>query len=385
MLANDSLSIDLTKLKVLLIRGSSLLLPLVILLFLNLGNLFAYPAPNTFSDELRRQIAYTISSHHYTQPNFATVSAHATNKIKLTKYLKKLDKYSSYLSKEEVDFFKKRNKKQRIGVGFDLLIDTDKILAVPIANTPIANAGMKLSRYIHSINNNIINYYDFSSYRFLNEVNKGDVITLDLENGTTVKAHAANILNKTVNYHAVNDTGIITIRRFTEGNVRSIKRALLKSKKLRKIIFDLRHNPGGDLYATVDILSFLLKKKLDIVHLNNRNDTITLQSLNSKLIKNKKIFILMSHFTASSAEVFIHALKYYLPDVTLIGGGTSGKCLAQEGLLLKNGSLLHLSAYKLLTPEKKSCQDKPIQPDIDLKNIELMSIKNIIKYISPNL
>ncbi|HHL19638.1 MAG TPA: hypothetical protein ENJ33_07875 [Thiothrix sp.] len=332
-----------------------------------------------FSITTTRQIAYIISNKHYLKPRFDHVYQQAKNATSLRHYLKTLDKYSRYRPVEQVKFAQRRSKKHRIDIGADLLIDANNVLAVPLINSPLLRAGMKKPVYIQSINGQTINYNDFKSYQFLGYLRSGQKITVKTRNThKTYNIRATQVNNQTVHYKKIKQYGVITIRRFTEQNVSAIKKALMAAKKSSSIIIDLRHNPGGDLYATTDTLSFLLKKDKNITYLKQGNTLINLQTLKGRLIKNKRLIILSSRFTASSAEVFIRALKYYYPKVTLVGEETSGKCLAQENFQLKNGALLHLSVYNLLTPDKKYCQDKPIQPDRVINDIELMDIKNII-------
>ncbi len=157
---------------------------------------------------------------------------------------------------------------------------------------------------------------------------------------------------------------------------------MLNTSQVATIIIDLRHTPGGDLYATTDALSFLLKKNQDIAYLKSGKHLISLQSLDGQIIRKKKVIILLSRFTASSAEIFTLALKHYYPNLTLVGEKTAGKCLAQEDFPLKNNALLHLSVYAVLTPTSLPCQDIPILPDHMINNIELMDIKEIIKRLN---
>lgn len=339
--------------------------------------------PNdNFSKTLARQIAYTIANNHYLKPRFEHAYQQAKNPATLRDYLSTLDKYSRYRTVEQVKFAKQRNKKNRIDIGADLLVNANDILAVPLRNSPLLRAGMNKPAYIQSINGHMINYSNFKSYQFLGQLRLGQKITVKTKDDQkTYNIRATKINNQTVHYKKINQYGVITIRRFTESNVIAIKKALISAKSLSKIIIDLRHNPGGDLYATIDTLSFLLRKNQNITYLKQGKTLINLQTLQGRLIKNKKLIILSSHFTASSTEIFIRALKHYYPKVTLIGGATSGKCLAQENFRLKNGALLHLSVYNLLTPNKKTCQNQSIQPDKSLNNIELMDINDIINLL----
>jgi len=347
-----------------------------------LAIVWCYPThsiANPFSADTARYIANTIATQHYLHPPFDTVYQHTHNQTALNRYLTTLDKYSHYYSAEYIRFANKRNQKKRIGIGMDLLINGNTVLAVPFANAPLFRAGMTKPAYIHSLNNKVINYDDLSTYQFLGDLRAGQSVTIKTkEIGTTYKAHATYINNKTLHYQRIHQHGVITLRKFTEANVLSLKKALAKTKRVPVIVIDLRHNPGGDVYATTDMLSFFLKKNQDIAYLKRGEQRISLQSLQGRIVRNKRIIILTSRFTASSAEVFIHALKHYYPKLTLIGDKTAGKCLAQEDFPLKNNALLHLSVYTLLTPTSQSCQGIPIIPDRMIKNIELMSINDIV-------
>ena len=70
----------------------------------------------------------------------------------------------------------------------------------------------------------------------------------------------------------------------------------------------------------------------------------------------------VSRFTASSAEIFAHALKAHLPGTRVVGEATRGKCLVQQRFGLADGSELVLSTGQFLM-EGRPCEGRPLQAD----------------------
>ena len=60
----------------------------------------------------RDEVAFTVSSNHYKEPDYKAVYRHANSIKDLNAYLKTLDPYSKYMTSGEAIFLEKRNRKK---------------------------------------------------------------------------------------------------------------------------------------------------------------------------------------------------------------------------------------------------------------------------------
>jgi len=342
-----------------------------------------YEGEDTFSKEERQVISILVANNHFKK---ARVNQSAlVNPSVFTAYLSKLDPYSKYFSAKEMAFKHKRAKRKRLGIGLDLLINGKKILAVPIKDSPAYQAGLTTPAYICTIDQRKIDATKFASYQFLANFIAGQNVGVQTASrkGKKLKQYqlqAKLFTQSHVSFEHLAAYDVLSIRQFSDDSTISTKQSLESLSPNKPLVIDLRFNPGGDLYATIDTLSFFLKENMIVAYLKEKNNRtpLPLKTVSGKIVSNKKIYLLLSQFTASSAEIFAQAIKHYLPKTIFVGSATTGKCLAQETYSLDNKSALQLSVYEVLNAQKSRCQNKPLRVDIKIKNIETMPLKQVI-------
>jgi carboxyl-terminal processing protease len=338
-------------------------------------------ANNTYS---RDKTTLIVSSSHFKSPDYNEVYRHTSSIEELNEYLKTLDPYSKFLRSEEATFIEIRNRKERVGIGLNLLVGEDKILGVPVQDGPAYRAGMTLPAYIHSIDDHQIVYNDLNSYAFLTELNPGAVVRVKLENSQNQQTNSytievASYINEPIIYSTDNGTLFIQIRKFSGGENSRLKKILESSKTYSKLVLDLRHCPGGDLYAMVDMLSFLLEPNLVVASLEKADgqEELSLKTLPDRIVSDMPLYVLVSEFTSSTAELFVWALKTHYPEATVLGEPTQGKCLAQDMIQLDNGSTLKLTTHNVRNAANQSCQGKPLVPNKLIRGIARSSTEEI--------
>jgi carboxyl-terminal processing protease len=136
----------------------------------------------------------------------------------------------------------------------------------------------------------------------------------------------------------------------------------------KKIIFDLRNNPGGMVFTATQMLGKMwLKNRTSVVFIKRKFGVQPFSdNYNTALLDGYKAVLLINHGTVSSAEFFAGAVKDYKKAV-LIGNKTYGKGVAQKTTYPYGATLSVVFAY-VLTPFGNVIDKKGIEPDI---NIEL--------------
>lgn len=136
----------------------------------------------------------------------------------------------------------------------------------------------------------------------------------------------------------------------------------------KKIVLDVRNNPGGYLDSAVEIASYFLPEGDLVVSENfgNGKQSNNYRSKGYRYFQKMPVVVLMNDGSASASEILAGALKDNR-NATLIGIKSFGKGSVQEVSDLSSNTILKITVAKWLTPAGKSIQDQGIDPDIEVK------------------
>jgi carboxyl-terminal processing protease len=138
----------------------------------------------------------------------------------------------------------------------------------------------------------------------------------------------------------------------------------------KKLVFDLRNNPGGFLTVAVDIASWFLPPG-DVVareRFASRGGGIdsgieeTYRSVGYRLLENVPTVVLINGGSASASEIVAGALRDNRA-VPLVGTKTFGKGSVQELVNLEKGSSLKVTIARWLTPNEILIEGNGLDPD----------------------
>lgn len=135
----------------------------------------------------------------------------------------------------------------------------------------------------------------------------------------------------------------------------------------KKIIFDLRGNPGGFLDSAITVSSYFMNRG-DIVAQEDfgNGERNEFRSKGYPYFQKLPIVVLIDGGSASASEIVAGALKD-TRNTTLVGEKTFGKGSVQEVADLQHETLLKITVAKWLTPSGRSIQDQGIEPDIKVE------------------
>lgn len=142
---------------------------------------------------------------------------------------------------------------------------------------------------------------------------------------------------------------------------KAVREFVFSGKK--KLILDLRSNPGGFLDAAVDIASWFISagEVLARERLADGSE-ILYRSSGHRLLQDTPVVVLMDQGSASASEILAGALRD-IRGVTLVGAKTFGKGSVQQVDTLSGGASLKITIAKWLTPKGTSINDKGLEPD----------------------
>lgn len=145
---------------------------------------------------------------------------------------------------------------------------------------------------------------------------------------------------------------------------------------LSGVIVDVRNNPGGYLMAAVDIASEFLPKGTLVVSEQGAGGRV-LDELKTqrpgKLVGTPTV-VLINKGSASASEILAGALRDQA-KVKLIGANSFGKGTVQEPREFPDGTGIHITIARWVTPSGNWIHEKGIAPDIEVKqDLETLEI-----------
>jgi len=179
------------------------------------------------------------------------------------------------------------------------------------------------------------------------------------------------------------EVGYISFTRFNEKAGSEVKKAILALKEdgMKKVILDVRSNPGGLLIEAVKISNYFLPKNKVIVttkaKIKKWSDTY--KTTQNPLDLEIPIAILINNRSASASEILAGSLQDYDRGV-IIGERSFGKGLVQRYRPLSYGTQMKLTISKYYTPSGRCIQELDYTNRDDKGNIPKFSDAGREKY-----
>ena len=294
-----------------------------------------------------------------------------------------LDPHSDYFTREELEQFINVVEKAYVGIGVTIQRVPEGIQIIEVNPDGGAfAAGMQLEDVIFEVDGQNVVGMEVDEVSSLIQGDEGTAVNLKVHRGETdmeLSVIRRRILAETVGY-TVEDNGIgyIYISKFALTTPESVRKALadIEGQGVKKLIIDVRDNPGGDLSSVIDVLSLFVPKNtvLTKIEYNDPRFSGELKS-NASFTKapDRKIAVLANENSASAAELFSGAMQN-LGLAKIVGVTTYGKGSMQEFMQLINPPGFNLGDIKLSVaeftkPDGGKINGLGIEPDVWIKNV----------------
>ncbi len=298
------------------------------------------------------------------------------------------DPYTAYYPKDDFSSYRTNIVSTYVGVGATLGADTENdclVVVAPMEDSPSEKAGMKSGDIITAIDGRVYNSAQLSeAATYLKNGEAGSTVTVSLKREdkefdiviTRDKIVKISVKSKMLS----NDIGYIRITGFeskTESDGKDTYDEFcenldaLKSAGMKKMVIDLRDNPGGDLNVVCEIADSLLPKGTITYTEDKHGKRNTMTSDDKQL--DLPAAVLVNGGSASASEVLTGALMDY-DKATVIGEKTYGKGIVQTVFPFSDGSGMSITTAKYYTPNGNCIHGIGIEPDI---TVELKTDKAI--------
>lgn len=280
------------------------------------------------------------------------------------------DPHTAYMDPDETKEFDKSLSGQiGGGIGAEIGLRNNKPTIIkPLENSPAQKAGIKAGEAIVKVNDEASS--DWSVEKVVSKI-RGEVgtsvkLTL-LSGGQTreVSVVRQNIVSPAVESEIDGEIGILKVNRFGDDTV-SLSRKYASEfveKGVKKVILDLRNNPGGTVGAAQGLLGIWLDNQIAMTERRGSEIVKTLRTTGTPILGNMKTVVLINGNSASASEITAGALREY-GKATLVGQKSYGKGSVQIVLGLPGGSQMKVTEARWYTPKGKNIDKTGIEPDV---------------------
>lgn len=288
--------------------------------------------------------------------------------------LQAVDPYSDYYTPEEAEELYGSIDGEFSGIGV-YIEEKDGFINITgtIKDQPAEKAGLKKDDLIISVGKENIKGLGLRKVSSMIRGPVGTSVELGIKRGKqnlTLIVPRSTIVINSIEYEILEkDIGYIKMKDFSEGATKETKKALKEfdNKNIKKVILDLRDNPGGLLDEGIKV-SELFVPRGSIVHIREKGKGLVTHS--STLEKSKyKLAVLVNENSASAAEIVAGAIKDRKAGA-LVGMKTFGKGTVQTMMTLGDGSMIKLTIAEYLTPNQISINGIGIEPNYMVENTE---------------
>ncbi|WP_066380555.1 carboxyl-terminal processing protease CtpC [Anabaena sp. CA = ATCC 33047] len=292
--------------------------------------------------------------------------------------LKRLDDpYTRFMNPEEFKNMQVDTSGELTGIGITISQDekTKQLVVIaPIEDTPAFKAGILSKDVIVKIDGKSTKGMDTNEAVSLIRGEPGSQVVLTIERNGQQKVF--NIKRARIEIHPVRfsqqqtpvgKVGYIRLNQFSANAAKEMQQAIrnLEKQQVDGYVMDLRGNPGGLLYASVEIARMWLDKGT-IVSTIDRQGEQEREVARGRALTNKPLVVLVDKGSASASEILSGALQDNKRAV-LVGTQTFGKGLVQSVRPLEDGSGLAVTIAKYHTPSGKDINKHGINPDIKVE------------------
>ena len=283
------------------------------------------------------------------------------------------DPHTAYMDPDEAKEFEK-SLSGNIGGGIGAEIAKKHNVPTiirPLKNSPAEKVGIKAGDAIVKVNDTVVT--DMPVDQVVQRI-RGDIgttVKLVLSRGgerKDVTVTREEVVAPAAEWKVDGEIGILTVSRFNDDTGKQARQAAeeFRSAGVKKVILDLRGNPGGTVAAAQALAGLWLNNQVVMTQRRGEQVISTEKSTGQPLLSDIKTVVLVNGGSASASEIVAGALKDY-GKATLVGEKTYGKGSVQRPIDLADGSVLKVTEARWYTPHGKNIDKSGIEPDVKVE------------------
>ncbi|MBQ3257390.1 MAG: S41 family peptidase [Oscillospiraceae bacterium] len=265
------------------------------------------------------------------------------------------DRWSYYMTAEEYESYRQDKTNHYVGIGITLQKTEAGLHIIAIAkDSPAERAGIPADSYLVEVNGLRLTDEDASAVSTMIRQDPDHValVVADRDgNETAYSLVMETIYTNPVSYERMEDVGYIKIENFDDTMAEEAIKAVeaLTAEGVAGLVFDVRNNGGGYLTELCELLDYLLPEGEIFVSVDESGREKITKS-DARCIELPMV-VLVNENSYSAAEFFAAALGEY-DAAEIVGAPTTGKSRSQTNVVLIDGSAVHISSKRYLTPQR---------------------------------
>ena len=278
-----------------------------------------------------------------------------------------LDPHSSFFTPKEYAQMRERQEGHYYGIGVTIIqVDGDITALSVFEGSPAYKKGIRKGDIMSKIAGENAKGWTTEQAMLKLRGQRGTPVQIDIkrrgyEAPIPVELMRDEVTIPTVPAYFMIDatTGYIRMQDFGENTDHDVKQALheLSSKGMRRLLFDIRGNPGGPLNQAIKVANEFLPKGKMIVYTRGRiaNSDEDYRATEESEFTDIPIVMLANRNSASASEIVTGALQDH-DRAFVVGETTFGKALVQSVYRISSGAGLALTTAHYYTPSGRLIQ-----------------------------
>lgn len=303
-----------------------------------------------------------INTYYVDEINPTTVINSGINAM-----LETLDPYTNYIAEDDIEDYRTMTTGQYAGIGSLIGRKGNRnIITMPYEGFPAHLSGLKIGDEILQIDGKDVSDKNSTEISKLLKGQAGTKFKISVGRFNSKTPIEIEITRQKIKIESIpyigmvnSEVGYFHLTDFTQNASKDVKNAITKLKELgaKKIIFDLRDNPGGLLHEAVNIANIFIPKDKEVVSTKGKvvEWNKTYLSLDQPTDLTIPIVILTSSRSASASEIVSGVIQDYDRGI-LIGEKTFGKGLVQATRPLSYNAQLKVTTAKYYIPSGRCIQ-----------------------------
>lgn len=288
-------------------------------------------------------------------------------KTGINSMLATLDPYTNYIPEDNIEDYRTMTTNQYGGIGALIGRRNKKnMVLMPYKGFPAYKSGLEIGDEITKINGIDISEKDTGEISKLLKGQANTDVLLTVKRYGSKKAFDVSLKREKITINNVPyfgmvtaDIGYLKLQDFTTEAGKEVKEAVIKLKEegAKKIILDLRDNPGGLLGEAVNVSNVFVEKGSLIVNTKGKvtDWNKAYKALNNPTDAEIPLVVITSSISASASEIVAGVIQDYDRGV-LVGEKSYGKGLVQTTRRLSYNSQLKVTTAKYYIPSGRCIQ-----------------------------
>jgi carboxyl-terminal processing protease len=282
--------------------------------------------------------------------------------------LQTLDPHSSFMDPRTYAQMRERQEGRYYGLGLTIVATPDGDISVVrvFENSPAYAKGIRRGDVIARIENEDAKGWTSDAAVRKLKGPRGTFVQIAIRRRGMEELIPMEVMRDEITIPAVTahfmvdrETGYVRIDDFAEHTEEELSQALqnMQSKGMKRLVLDLRNNPGGQLDQAIRMVNLFINRGSMIVYTRGRvqNSDQDYRATDDGTFQRVPMIVLVNRNSASASEIVAGALQDH-DRALVVGETTFGKALVQSVYRVSQGAGLALTTARYFTPSGRMIQ-----------------------------